>query len=350
MKAMSPSHVENDVTLKPSIIPQRGGVSEAGDPTSAQGGRKNPRMWHVEGDVTFKPSIIFRPGFHQPKCQPQPATASRCEESTCHKSPCAACFSNDSRQECENNANKPQLRAASGAGQLTHNKPNQRPTPWLKTNHLGAAYRLPGPRHRWNPIWARTTQPLHGWSTANKTLPQPMPPQLGQAVSSMQPSIAPDFAAVHLCLELRPFAKQPSMRDGPADGGLSGRRLAQWPELDKKTQRCTRSALPEYPPPGRASPSRTPLHSRCYWATGQRTCSAIEPAGEPGCVRTWAERLGSVSSPLTGAVVESRRACWAGCSIRRRRHHAITWGASGETNCPRSNLFCGAEDSALLLG
>ena len=321
MKAMSPSHVENDVTLKPSIIPQRGGVSEAGDPTSAQGGRKNPRTWHVEGDVTFKPSIIFRPGFHQPKCQPQPATASRCEESTCHKSPCAACFSNDSRQECEKNANKPQLRAASGAGQLTHNKPNQRPTPWLKTNHLGAAYRLPGPRHRWNPIWARTTQPLHGWSTANKTLPQPMPPQLGQAVSSMQPSIAPDFAAVHLCLELRPFAKQPSMRDGPADGGLSGRRLAQWPELDKKTQRCTRSALPEYPPPGRASPSRTPLHSRCYWATGQRTCSAIEPAGEPGCVRTWAERLGSVSSPLTGAVVESRRACWAGCSFRRRRHH-----------------------------
>ena len=177
-----------------------------------------------------------------------------------------------------------------------------------------------------------------------------MPPQLGQAVSSMQPSIAPDFAAVHLCLELRPFAKQPSMRDGPADGGLSGRRLAQWPELDKKTPRCTRSALPEYPPPARASPSRTPLHSRCYWATGQRTCSAIEPAGEPGCVRTWAERLGSVSSPLTGAVVESRRACWAGCSIRRRRHHAITWGASGETNCPRSNLFCGAEDSVLLLG
>lgn len=79
----------------------------------------------------------------------------------------------------------------------------------------------------------------------------------------------------------------PSMRDGPADGGLSGRRLAQWPELDKKTPRCTRSALPEYPPPARASPSRTPLHSRCYWATGQKTCSAIEPAGEPGCVRTW---------------------------------------------------------------
>jgi hypothetical protein len=157
---MSPSHVENDVTLKPSIIPQRGGVSEAGDPTSAQGGRKNPRTWHVEGDVTLKPSIIFRPGFHQPKCQPQPATASRCEESTCHKSPCAACFSNDSRQECEKNANKLQMRAASGAGQLTHNKPNQRPTPWLKTNHLGAAYRLPGPRHRWNPIWARTTQPV----------------------------------------------------------------------------------------------------------------------------------------------------------------------------------------------
>ena len=88
-RAMSPSHVENDVTLKPSIIPQRGGVSEAGDPTSAQGGRKNPRMWHVEGDVTFKPSIIFRPGFHQPKCQPQPATASRCEESTCHESVCS---------------------------------------------------------------------------------------------------------------------------------------------------------------------------------------------------------------------------------------------------------------------
>lgn len=163
------SQREGDVTLAcgkrchPQTLdhpPARRGVSEAGDPTSAQGGRKNPRTWHVEGDVTFKPSIIFRPGFHQPKCQPQPATASRCEEGTCHKSPCAACFSNDSRQECEKNANKPQLRAASGAGQLTHNKPNQRPTPWLKTNHLRAAYRLPGPRHRWNPIWARTTQPV----------------------------------------------------------------------------------------------------------------------------------------------------------------------------------------------
>ena len=213
-----PSHVENNVTLKPSIIPQRGGVSETGDRTSAQGERKNPRTWHVEGDVTFKPSIIFRPGFHQPKCQPQPATSSRCEESTCHKSPCPACFSNDSRQECEKNANKPQLRAASGAGQLTHNKPNQRPTRWLKTNRLGAAYQLiayrahgtAGIRFGLGRRNRCTNDALDNRATfrssANKTLRQPMPPQLGQAVSSMQPSIAPDFAAVHLCLELRPFA------------------------------------------------------------------------------------------------------------------------------------------------
>ena len=284
---MSPSHVENDVTLKPSIIPQRGGVSETGDPTSAQGERKNPRTWHVEGDVTFKPSIIFRPGFHQPKCQPQPATSSRCEESTCHKSPCPACFSNDSRQECEKNANKPQLRAANGAGQLTQNKPNQRPTRWLKTNRLGAAYQLIayrahgtagirfglGRRNRCTVGVQRTKHyPNLCRPSSAKLSPQcslPLPPTL-------RPSIC-----------VWNSGRLPSMRDGPADGGLSGRRLAQWPELDKKTPRCTRSALPEYPPPARASPSRTPLHSRCYWATGQKTCSAIEPAGKPGCVRTW---------------------------------------------------------------
>ena len=173
---------------------------------------------HVEGEVILKPSIISRPSLHPPKSQPQPATASRCEESTCHKSPCPACFSNDSRQECEKNANKPQLRAANGAGQLTQNKPNQRPTRWLKTNRLGAAYQLiayrahgtAGIRFGLGRRNRCTNDALDNRamvrSSANKTLRQPMPPQLGQAVSSMQPSIAPDFAAVHLCLDLRPFA------------------------------------------------------------------------------------------------------------------------------------------------
>ena len=57
VKAMSPSHVENNVTLKPSIIPQRGGVSETGDPTSAQGERKNPRTWRG----TWKATSLSNP-------------------------------------------------------------------------------------------------------------------------------------------------------------------------------------------------------------------------------------------------------------------------------------------------
>ena len=62
-------------------------------------------------------------------------------------------------------------------------------------------------------------------------------------------------------------------------------------------------------------------------ATGppvKRLAPQLNRLGNPGAFGhgTWAERPGSVSSPLTGAVVESRPAAsWAGCFCRLRRHH-----------------------------
>ena len=296
-------------------------MSEAGDPTSAQGGRKNPRTWHVEGDVTFKPSIIFRPGFHQPKCQPQPATASRCEEGTCHKSPCAACFSNDSRQECEKNANKPQLRAANGAGQLTQNKPNQRPTRWLKTNRLGAAYQLIAYRaHGTAGIrfgLGRRNRLEYSEQNITPTYAAPARPSCLLNAAFHCPRLCGRpfvFGPQAVCLACE--TAQPTGAS-PVEDSLSG------PNWTRK-HHVARGPLCRNTPRQRVQAHLAlPSTTAAAGPPVKRPAPQSNRLGNPGAFGhgTWAERPGSVSGPLTSAVVGSRRASWAGCSCRLRRHH-----------------------------